>query len=142
MPRDLITSKNGLNVWVLRSDGAEVKEDIGGMEMGLIGFTVFKDKILNGEKCQTIRLPRKRPPKVGETLYLYWKLRTKECKFLRKVVCSEVIIRKWKDMKDDLELARLDGFNGLEDFRKWFMRYNPTDETEFMIIRWRDTGKR
>ncbi len=104
--------------------------------MGLIGFTVFKDKILSGEKCQTIRLPRKKPLKKGETLYLYWKLRTKECEFLMKVNCSEVVIKKWKDIKGDLELARRDGFEDLESFQDWFMRYNPTDETEFLIIRW------
>lgn len=28
--------------------------------MGIIGFTVFKSKILNGEKTQTIRLKKKR----------------------------------------------------------------------------------
>ena len=105
--------------------------------MGLIGFTVFRDKILSGEKRQTIRLPRKRPPKVGETLHLYWKLRTKECEKLMEAICTEVLMKKWKEMKDDVELARLDGFNGLDDFRKWFARYNPTDETEFMIIRWK-----
>jgi len=67
---------------------------------------------------------------------LYWKLRTKECKFLKQVVCSEVLMIKWKDMRDDLELARRDGFEDSESFRKWFMRYNPTGEAEFMIIRW------
>ena len=54
-----------------------------------------------------------------------------------EATCTEVLIKKWKEMKDDVELARLDGFNDLDDFRKWFSRYNPTDETEFMIIRWK-----
>jgi len=39
-------------------------------------------------------------------------------------------------MKNNVDLARLDGFEWLEDFRKWFERYNPTDETKFMVIRW------
>lgn len=39
-------------------------------------------------------------------------------------------------MKDNLELARRDGFKGLEDFRAWFARYKPNDDTIFTIIRW------
>jgi len=103
----------------------------------IIGFTVFKDKILSGEKFQTIRLVRKRrPPRIGETLRLYWHLRRKDCELLKEAVCVYSMIWKWKDMKDNVDLARLDGFEGLEDFRKWFERYNPTDETKFMVIRW------
>jgi len=87
----------------------------------VIGFTVLKDKILSGKKRQTIRLVRKRrPPRVGETLRLYWRLRTKECELLKETVCSESFVKRWGDTRDDLELARLDGFNGLDDFREWF----------------------
>ena len=40
-------------------------------------------------------------------------------------------------MKNDLRLARADGFDSLADFRKWFIGlYEPTDETRFMIVRW------
>jgi hypothetical protein len=118
--------------------GGKIKEkrSRGEKKMVLIGVTVFRDKILNGEKRQTIRLPRKILPKVGETAYLYWKLRTKECEFLKKAKINDVKIRKWKDMKDDLELALADGFDSLFDFRKWFARYVPNDDTKFMIIRW------
>jgi hypothetical protein len=73
---------------------------------------------------------------MGETAHLYWKLRTKECEFLKKAKITDVKIRKWKDMKDDLELALADGFDSLSDFKKWFARYDPNDDTEFMIIRW------
>ena len=104
--------------------------------MALFGFTVFKEKILSGEKCQTIRPRRKRMPKVGETLHLYWKLRTKECERLMSVPCREVFLIKWKDMRDNLDLAVRDGFNDLDEFREWFARYEPKDETEFMVVRW------
>ncbi|MEM3580854.1 MAG: ASCH domain-containing protein [Candidatus Bathyarchaeia archaeon] len=102
----------------------------------LIGFTLFREKILSGEKRQTIRLKRKRVPKAGEPLYLYWKLRTKECILLKKVVCKEVIPITWATMRDNLQLAKEDGFETLEEFRKWFSRYNPKDDTEFVVIRW------
>jgi len=104
--------------------------------MALIGFAVFKEKILDGTKLQTIRVPRKRLIKVGEILYLYWHLRRPDCEKLKVALCSEVLIKKWGEMKDNFELARLDGFDTLDDFRRWFERYEPTDETEFMIVRW------
>lgn len=110
--------------------------------MVLIGFTVFKDKILSGEKRQTIRLPRKRLPKVGEIAHLYWKLRTKECELLKRARVTAVEIKKWKDMANDAQLAVDDGFDGLFGFMEWFARYAPTDDTEFMIIRWGGEGER
>jgi len=58
-------------------------------ETSILGLTVFKDKILNGEKRQTIRKARKTPIKVGDTLYLYWILRTKQCELLKVVKCTE-----------------------------------------------------
>lgn len=57
--------------------------------MALIGFTVFKDKILDGLKDQTIRALRKNPPKAGEKLYLYWHLRQKDCEKLFETICTE-----------------------------------------------------
>jgi hypothetical protein len=58
--------------------------------MPLLGCTVFKDKILSGEKTQTIRALRKYPINVGDRLYLYWKLRTKQCKKLHEAICTEI----------------------------------------------------
>lgn len=106
--------------------------------MALIGFTVFKEKILDGSKAQTIRKSRKVPIRVGEPLYLYWHLRRPDCEKLGVAKCSEVFIRRWSEMKNDLELAKRDGFDSLYEFRSWFARYNPHDETKFMIVRWMD----
>jgi hypothetical protein len=86
--------------------------------MYLLGFSVFKEKILSEEKRQTIRiLGKRRPPRVGETLRLYWHLRR-------------------RDLKDNEEIARLDGFNNIQEFRAFFQRYKPIDDTEFIVIRW------
>lgn len=46
--------------------------------MPILNFTMFVDKVISGEKRQTIRKLRKRPFKVGDKLYLYAGLRTKE----------------------------------------------------------------
>lgn len=59
--------------------------------MPLLGFTMFKDLVLSGRKCQTIRKLRKHPIKVGDRLHLYWKLRTKECEKLGEATCTEVL---------------------------------------------------
>ncbi len=45
--------------------------------MPTINFTQFIDKVVSGEKRQTIRKCRKHPFKVGDKLYLYSGLRTK-----------------------------------------------------------------
>ena len=45
--------------------------------MPLLGFTKMLDKLLDGSKTQTIRKPRKHPIRLGDKLYIYWRLRTK-----------------------------------------------------------------
>jgi hypothetical protein len=57
--------------------------------MPLIGFIVFKDKILDGTKRQTIRKIRNHPIKKGDKLYLYWHLRQKDCEKLLETICTE-----------------------------------------------------
>ena len=56
--------------------------------MPLLGFTTFKDKLLDGTKKQTVRKLRKHPIKVGDKLYLYWHLRQKDCEKLGEGVCT------------------------------------------------------
>ena len=105
--------------------------------MPILGFTVFKDKILDGEKCQTIRKARKVPIKVGGMLYIYWKLRTKQCEMLRVVKCTEVLRLKFSDFCDDEDIARKDGFENATQMKEWFVkRYNPRPDDLFDIIRW------
>jgi hypothetical protein len=97
--------------------------------MYLLGFSVFKEKILSGEKRQTIRiLGKRRPPRVGEALRLYWHLRRRDCELLREAKCVYSEIWKWRDLKDNEEIARLDGL-----FRAFFQRYKPIDDTEFIV---------
>jgi len=105
--------------------------------MPIIGFTVFKDKILNGEKRQTIRKARKIPIKVGDTLYLYWKLKTKQCERLKVAKCTESLRLKFSEFCDDEDIARKDGFENAAKMKEWFgRRYNPNPDDLFDIIRW------
>lgn len=48
---------------------------------------MFVPFVLDGSKHQTIRSRRKHPAKVGDTLYLYYGLRTKHCRKLKEVRC-------------------------------------------------------
>lgn len=56
--------------------------------MVAINFTVFQDKILSGEKCQTVRRTARAKP--GDRLQLYTGMRTKACRKLGEAVCEAV----------------------------------------------------
>lgn len=50
----------------------------------------FRQKILRGEKRTTIRRRRKRPTQVGNLLYLYIGMRTKQCKRIAVARCRKI----------------------------------------------------
>lgn len=87
----------------------------------------FKAAVLIGTKCQTIRAPRKTPIKVGDPLYLYTGMRTKQCQQIRidvdGVLAMEVQIDgrllKFSEIQD---LAERDGFGkyGASKFAQFF----------------------
>ena len=103
-------------------------------------------KIESGEIRQTIRLARKRPIKVGDKLYLYWKMRTKECcsiligstdllKGYYTVGCTESYRLPWDSLGEGVAL--LDGFDSYTTFRAFFeTHYHPQPDTLFDIVRW------
>jgi len=84
----------------------------------LLGFTKLKDKLLDGSKTQTIRKPRKHPLKVGDKLFVYWKLRTKDCEKLGEAVITNIVKKPLVDMTN--EDAVKDGFSNLEEFDRIF----------------------
>lgn len=126
--------------------------------MPALNFTVFIDKILSGEKKQTIRPLRKRPIRSGDKLYLYTSMRHKGCKKLGEAACGEVIpvtlisyYSPWTPLtiggiKSDewnkvLELAEDDGFDSYTDFANFFIntyKMKEGDCLKFEIIKWRD----
>lgn len=112
--------------------------------MPIIGFTVFKDKLLNGQKCQTVRRPRKRPLRVGDRLIAYWRLRTKECEKLGE---TKIMAIQRKTVREFTEAdAEKDGFEkeattyrqipALEKMLLWFVHKYPDieDDWQFDII--------
>ena len=107
----------------------------------------FAPDVESGRKKQTIRRKRKRPTRVGDVLYLYTGMRTKQCRKLREATCigvTDIIIQPdWSITLNERELmlieanalARADGFPGLAEFCRFFEgRYGLPFEGE--LIEW------
>ena len=126
--------------------------------MPLLGFDKrFASKVRSGAKTCTIRVPRKRPIKVGDRLYLYTGLRTKGARKLGEGIVTGVtrLVREyallWLLRLDGfpeplqlhwtagLEIAKRDGFDTFNEFDRFFDRY-PTP-TELRLIVWRRVKK-
>ena len=115
--------------------------------MALLGFSVLKDKLLSHEKCQTIRVPRKIPFKLGEKVYIYWHLRQKDCTKLGEGIITSIVRKKFISLTDTD--AELDGFTtgpGLTDTALTNLRYAllklheataTFQDSEFDIVTWR-----
>lgn len=98
----------------------------------------FYRLILNQEKDQTVRRPRKNPIKVGDILYLYWKVRTpiinKEIHRIGTAKCTSVEKKTYSQFYRDYDFARADGFEDCEELREWFGDVGPLEV--FDIIQW------
>ena len=118
-----------------------------------VNFSVFIDKILLGEKRQTIRRasPKWKNVKAGDKLTLYTGLRTKQCRKLGEAVVESVgkvafyqagligaITRDgefWLTSDKVEELVRRDGFGDVYDFWKFFDAHYPERPIEMNVIR-------
>ena len=121
-----------------------------------VNFSVFIDKILSGEKRQTIRRasPKWKNVKVGDKLTLYTGLRTKQCRKLGEAVVESVgkvafykagligaITRDgefWLTEDEVDELVMRDGFDDAHDFWQFFDAHYPERPIEMRVIRWTD----
>ena len=123
-----------------------------------VNFTVFTDKILSGEKRQTIRKAGKKwnNVKVGDKLTLYAGLHTKDCQKLGEAevesidyidiesslrVFSRIKINdKYLFMHEMKRLALSDGFSTIDAFLDFFNSHYGTNFTG-KIIRWKNFRK-
>jgi len=109
--------------------------------MPAISFSTMKDKLLNGEKKQTIRPARTDywlQFKKGDPVYGYWKLRTKECEklFESKLIENPFIIAPC-DFSEELMIR--DGFMSLSDgLENWFIpHYGELPKFGYyVVLRW------
>lgn len=122
-----------------------------------VNFTVFIDKILAGEKRQTIRRAgfKWKSVKVGDKLTLYTGLRTKECRklgeaFVESITpimidteCDNVAVETpLGDFNLDLpalnDLVARDGFISKDDFFKFFCLNYYVGRLKMVVICWND----
>jgi len=112
--------------------------------MVVLRFTrEWYDKLLSGEKKQTT-IPNNFMIKRGTILDLWVTKRVQELRFsvldkkVKRVRCSEVQEKTWGELKNDEEWAKKDGFQSLEEARKWFLRHygELADSTKFVVIKW------
>jgi hypothetical protein len=96
----------------------------------------FAQLVADGVKPHTIRPRRKRPTVVGDTLYLYTGMRTRNCRLLRTETCTAVTSidigknvmgedhvlhdGRFLDRAQVEWLARADGFDSVEAFFAFF----------------------
>lgn len=127
-----------------------------------VSFTVFTDKILNGEKRQTIRKagPKWAKVKVGDKLTLYTGLRTKQCRKLGEAEVESIedikihtlqygignflygveLNRQGLYAAECFEIAKADGFDNIHKFLDFFHdHYGETFEGK--IIKWKNFRK-
>lgn len=110
--------------------------------------TQFIDPIKSGEKSQTIRGKRKSQAKPGDTVYLYYGMRTKWCTKIGEAICykvSEIVIGNCKVFVDGKKLnanqretlAKQDGFEG---FYTMMLFWEQNNVLPFVgdIIYWKD----
>lgn len=128
--------------------------------MPLLGFSIFREKIQDGTKKQTIRKMRKYPIKKGDKLYLWWNQSNTQREKLGEAICTEAmtiqihseywvgkqrpLLYRWigKDgnlwervpIAEIMEIAKRDGFNGEDDFLAFFTQ-RPLPDV-FQLIRW------
>ena len=120
-----------------------------------VNFTVFTDKILSGEKRQTIRKAGKKWANVtaGDKLSLYTGLRTKQCRKLGEAevesiedveiesslrVFSRIKINdKYLFMHEMKRLALSDGFSTIDAFLDFFNEHYGTN-FKGKIIKWKN----
>lgn len=114
--------------------------------MPLLGFKKqFAHLVENGTKRQTIR---GRAPQVGEKLYLYTGLRTKQCRKLGEAICKSVeeitidynginVSGKWLSESERNALAQADGFSGFYHMKEYFQKtHGLKDGFSGLLIKW------
>ena len=94
--------------------------------MPALSFSVMKEKLMDGTKCQTIRKLRKRPIKVGDRLVIYWKQRSKNNEHLGVTECTSERVFKLKDVTP--QEAWADGFSCKAELWDWFNKRYRTED--------------
>ena len=110
----------------------------------------FVERILAGEKRQTIRRRRDRQTLPGDQLQLYFGMRTQKCSKILDAKCISVtplvidvrshslsIFADAIPVSDMEAFARQDGFRTADEMHAfWFKTYGPGKFEDFELIQW------
>lgn len=118
--------------------------------MGLYGFKKrFVPKIKAGTKGHTIRARRAVEDEPGDTMHLYYALRTKQCELIARSPCIKVGLVYVPDTQffliDDVELQRdeketLAVCDGFEDFADMMQFWEGRFPFDGKIYHWQPLG--
>jgi hypothetical protein len=109
----------------------------------------FIDPIRAGTKRQTIRaIGKRRHAQPGDTLQLYFAMRTKHCELIARSVCTSVVSIDLGLDTRSVSGVRIDGLDqfakndGFEDWaalrRFWAIHHPGVTEFSGLLIRWGD----
>ena len=105
--------------------------------MPILSFSSNDIDVITGKKTRTIRKAWKTPLKIGDRLYCYWNLVSKEKMKIFEAFVTGVEAISFEDIKDNDELAREEGFSDskemLKEFKKMYGGRIKDDEL-FQII--------
>ena len=105
--------------------------------MPILSFSSNDIDVITGKKTRTIRKAWKTPLKVGDRLYCYWNLVSKEKMKIFEAFVTGIETVSFAEIKDNEELAKQEGFEDTKDMLREFKKMygtniNPNDE--FHII--------
>ena len=105
--------------------------------MPILSFSSNDIDVITGKKTRTIRKAWKTPLKVGDRLYCYWNLVSKEKMKIFEALVIDVENISFEQIKDDDDLARKEGFKDSHDMLREFKKMyggQIDDFDEFQII--------
>ena len=105
--------------------------------MPILSFSSNDIDVITGHKTRTIRKAWKTPLKVGDRLYCYWNLVSKEKMKIFEAFVTDVEDISFDQIKDNEKLALEEGFESAKDMMREFKKMYGThikDSEKFQII--------
>ena len=105
--------------------------------MPILSFGSQNINIITQKKNMTIRKLWKNPLKVGDRLYCYWNLISKEKKKVFEAQVTKVDLIKFKNLKHNDKLAKEEGFLNAQEMTKEFKKMyaeDINDDNIFQVI--------
>ena len=83
--------------------------------MPILSFSSNDIDVITGKKTRTIRKAWKTPLKVGDRLYCYWNLVSKEKMKIFEAFVTQIEDISFREHDDNDEIARQEGFNNSKE---------------------------